>query len=338
MTQSRRFGKSLFLYTLKELFEGNEPLFEGLVIHDQWDWSVRHLVLRLSFGSGNFKEPGFLHGNLMDQLNAIERRAGVIAESATAPGRFAHLLEALRAEAGQPVAVLVDEYDKPILDALEEPETARANRDYLRGLYATIKDSDAHIAFTFLTGVSKFSKVSLFSGLNNLIDITLDPHYSAICGYNLTDNPSRRVEHSARLYDLLLVNDFDSLKTLFEAFFASIPYQWHTNNEIANYEGYYASVFYSYFASLGLAITVEDSSSKGRLDMAVLFNGNVYLFTFKVFEFKVVRRVLAEAAIWQLKERDYAAKYRGRGEPIYLIGVEFSRQTRTLAAFEVERV
>ena len=74
------------------------------------------------------------------------------------------------------------------------------------------------------------------------------------------------------------------METLFEAFFASIPYQWHTNNEIASYEGYYASVFYSYFASLGLDITVEDSSSKGRLDMAVEFNGNVYLFEFKVVE------------------------------------------------------
>ena len=474
LSRPRRFGKSLFVDTLKELFEGNEPLFKGLAIHDQWDWSVRHPVLRLDFSSGNFKDPSYLHENLMDQLTAIERRAGVIAESATAPGRFAHLLETLHDETGQPVAVLIDEYDKPILDALEEPEIARANRDYLRGLYATIKFGDAHIAFTFLTGVSKFSKVSLFSGLNNLIDITLDPHYSAICGYteadldavfapelsgldrdairawyngynwlgdeqvynpfdvlllfrrrafaaywfetgtptflldtllargisalalddmpssdellstfdvdhiateallfqtgyltirrsevrggelyyrlgypnrevqqslnksllnHLTGNPARRVEHSTRLYDLLLVNDFDGLETLFKAFFASIPYQWHTNNEIANYEGYYASVFYSYFASLGLAITVEDSSQAGRLDMAVEFNGNVYLF-----EFKVVEQASSGAAIKQLQERDYAAKYRGRGEPIYLIGVEFSRQTRTLATFEVERV
>ena len=108
---------------------------------------------------------------------------------------------------------------------------------------------------------------------------------------HLTGNPSRQAKHSARLYDLLLVNDFDSLETLFASFFASIPYEWHTNNEIANYEGYYASVFYSYFASLGLAITVEDSSREGRLDMAVEFNGNVYLF-----EFKVVERVSAGAA------------------------------------------
>ena len=468
LSRPRRFGKSLFLDTLKELFEGNEPLFKGLAIHDQWDWSVRHPVLRLSFGSGNFKEPGNLHKETMAQLGTIEK----VDDCDTAPAYFRHLLRTLHQRTGQPVAVLIDEYDKPILDALEVPEIARANRDYLRGLYATIKDSDAHIAFTFLTGVSKFSKVSLFSGLNNLIDITLDPHYSAICGYterdldavfapelsgldreeirtwyngynwlgeeavynpfdvlllfynrrfgaywfetgtptflletlvereisslalddmlgsdallsefdvdhiateallfqtgyltirrselhggrmyyrlgypnrevqqslnesllnHLTSNPSRQVEHNARLYDLLLVNDFDGLKTLFEAFFASIPYQWHTNNEVANYEGYYASVFYSYFASLGLTITVEDSSQAGRLDMAVLFNGNVYLF-----EFKVVEQVSSGAAIRQLKERDYAAKYRDRGEPIHLIGVEFSRETRTLAAFEVE--
>ncbi len=472
LSRPRRFGKSLFLDTLKELFAGNEPLFQELAIHPRWDWSVRHPVLRLDFSSGNFKEPSYLHKDVMAQLDAMERESGVAANYDTAPARLRHLLKVLHQRTGQRVAVLIDEYDKPILDALEVPEVARANRDYLRGLYATIKFGDAHIAFTFLTGVSKFSKVSLFSGLNNLKDITLDPRYSAICGYteadldavfaaelpgldreairtwyngynwlgdeavynpfdvlllfdrrqfgpywfetgtptfllemllargvsalslddmlgseellssfdvdhiateallfqtgyltircaelrggrmyyrlgypnrevqqslndsllsHLTGNSSRRVEHSARLYDLLLVNDFDGLETLFEAFFASIPYQWHTNNEIAHYEGYYASVFYSYFASLGLSITVEDSSREGRLDMAVEFNGNVYLF-----EFKVVDQASAGAAIRQLKERDYAAKYRGRGEAIFLIGVEFSRETRSVAAFEVE--
>ena len=85
------------------------------------------------------------------------------------------------------MAVLVDEYDRPILDALGKPELARANRDALRGLYSAIKASDAHVKFTFLTGVSKFSKVGIFSGLNNLLDITLDPVYSAICGYTERD-------------------------------------------------------------------------------------------------------------------------------------------------------
>ena len=473
LSRPRRFGKSLFLDTCKELFEGNDALFEGLHIHEHWDWSVRHPVVRLSFGSGNFTEPGSLQANLMDQLSAIERRAGVVSESATGPGRLAFLLEALHGRSGQPAAVLIDEYDKPILDALETPEVARANRDFLRGLYATIKDSDADIRFSFLTGVSKFSKVSLFSGLNNLIDITLDPEYSSICGYTdsdldtvfapelpgldrdeirdwyngynwlgeekvynpfdilllfrrrefgawwfetgtpaflvdmlfqrrvsslalddmlgssdllsafdvdhiateallfqtgyltirraeprgrrmyyrlgypnqevrqslnesllnrMTGDDSRREAHSARLYDLLLANDFAGLESLFRAFFASIPYEWYTGNDIASYEGYYASVFYSYFAALESEVTVEDSSSHGRLDMAVRFNDNVYLF-----EFKVVEMEPEGAAMAQLKERRYADKYRGLGQPIHLVAVEFSRETRNLAAFEVER-
>ena len=188
LSRPRRFGKSLFLDTLKEVFEGNEELFAGLYIHDRHDWSKRHPVVRLSFGGGNFKDPDLLEANVMEQLAAVERRAGLVSEYLTAPGRFAYLLEALHGQSGQPVAVLVDEYDKPILDALvDAPDVARANRDFLRGLYGVIKDSDAHVRFTFLTGISKFSKVNLFSQLNNLTDITLDPVYSSICGYTEAD-------------------------------------------------------------------------------------------------------------------------------------------------------
>ena len=471
LSRPRRFGKSLFLDTLKELFEGSEALFAGLHIHGGHDWSERHPVIRLSFGGGSFTEPGLLEANVMEQLGAAERRTGVVSEYRTAAGRFAYLLEALHEHTGQRVAVLVDEYDKPILDALETPVVARVNRDYLRGLYGVIKDSDAHVRFTFLTGVSKFSKVNLFSQLNNLTDITLDRRYSSICGYTEGDldtvfapelagldrervrewyngyrwrgeekvyNPydvlllfdsrefaahwfetgtpaflvdtlfERRVSsvsldetvstgdllsefdvdrigteallfqtgyltitgeeelgeealyrlgypnrevrqslnrvllrqlvqdaaqqtaNSMRLARLLQANDCAGLRELFHAFFASIPYQWYTNNDIAEYEGYYASVFYSYFAALGYEIAVEESSSHGRLDMAVRTGGRVYLF-----EFKVVEMSPPGSALAQLRERDYAARYRDRGEPIHLIGVEFSRATRNVTAFEV---
>ena len=471
LSRPRRFGKSLFLDTLKELFEGNEPLFEGLYIHDHWDWSVRYPVLRLSFGKGNFKEAGYLQANVMTQLHTIAEEAGIAPRYDTAPECFGDLIRVLHRQVGQRVAVLVDEYDKPILDALEVPEIARANRDFLRGLYATIKDSDAHIKFTFLTGVSKFSKVHLFSGLNNLIDITIDPRYSALCGYTEEDldtvfapelpgldreeirdwyngyswlgedkvyNPfdilllfdkrtfgtywfetgtptflietlfkhrvsslkldemigssdllstfdvdeiateallfqtgyltitgeenlggeslyqlgypnrevrqslnrsllrylvkdaTRQMANSVQLYRLIEANDFAGLETLFHAFFASIPYEWYTNNDIADYEGYYASVFYSYFAALGLNITVEDSSSLGRVDMTVHFNDNIYLF-----EFKVVELASEGAAMAQLKEKRYADKYRSLDQPIHMIGVEFSKDTRNITAFEV---
>ena len=188
LSRPRRFGKSLFLDTLKELFEGSEELFAGLYIHQRHDWSERHPVVRLSFGGGNFKEPANLDASVMAQLEGVAEQEGVSARYATAPERFAHLIRTLHAHAGQRVVVLVDEYDKPILDALvEKPEIARANRDYLRGLYGVIKDSDAHVRFTFLTGISKFSKVNLFSQLNNLTDLTLDRRYSAICGYTERD-------------------------------------------------------------------------------------------------------------------------------------------------------
>ena len=148
----------------------------------------------------------------------------------------------------------------------------------------------------------------------------------------LVQDATRQTANSDRLYELLEADDFAGLETLFQAFFASIHYEWYTNNDIAAYEGYYASVFYSYFAATGFDVTVEDSSSRGRADMAVRFGGNVYLF-----EFKVVEQATEGAALAQLKERGYADKYRASGEPIHLIGVEFSRETRNVTAFAVEQ-
>ena len=141
-----------------------------------------------------------------------------------------------------------------------------------------------------------------------------------------------RLENSTRLERLLEAGDIPGLKTLFRSFFASIPHQWYTNNDIAEYEGYYASVFYSYFACLGFDIRLEDSTSHGRLDMAVRFAGRIYLF-----EFKVVELEPAGAALEQLRARRYADKYRYLGEPIHLVAVEFSKTERNIAAFESEQ-
>ena len=147
----------------------------------------------------------------------------------------------------------------------------------------------------------------------------------------------QQTANSMRLQRLLAAHDCAGLQELFHAFFASIPYERHTArrcrrtyNDIAQYEGYYASVFYSYFAALGYEIAVKESSSHGRLDMAVRTGGHVYLF-----EFKVAELAAAGSALAQLRERGYADKYRGRGEPIHLIGVELSRQTRNVTAFEL---
>lgn len=187
LSRPRRFGKSLFIDTLKELFEGNEPLFQGLAAEKQWDWSVKYPVLRFSFGKGHYDSVEYLHKNVMAQLNELGEQFGHESPYDTTPERLSGLVRHIKKQTGQRVVVLVDEYDKPILDTLRDAEVARASRDYLRGFYSTIKDSDGDIQFSFLSGVSKFSRVSLFSGLNNLIDITLDPRYATLCGYTDDD-------------------------------------------------------------------------------------------------------------------------------------------------------
>ncbi|MEY4978631.1 MAG: hypothetical protein RLZZ352_901, partial [Pseudomonadota bacterium] len=110
----------------------------------------------------------------------------------------------------------------------------------------------------------------------------------------------------------------------------SIPHDWYRNSPIAQFEGYYASIFYSHFAALGLDIRLEDTSNHGRMDMTVLFQGCVW-----IFEFKVVELMPEGRALQQIKDRAYADKYRARGEPIYLVGVEFSKQDRNIVAFDI---
>ena len=124
-------------------------------------------MVRLDFAGGNYRRPGALPARVAEQLSDIERETGApVSEGATPAGRLARLLAALHGREGRRVVVLVDEYDQPILDALDEPAQARVNRDDLRGLYGALKTCDAHVELTLFTGVSKFSKTSIFSGLN----------------------------------------------------------------------------------------------------------------------------------------------------------------------------
>ena len=188
LSRPRRFGKSLFLDTLAELFAGNEPLFRGLEIYDHWDWQTRYPVIRLSFAEGVLHSRAELDRRIADLLRVNAEALGVhFPADLDLVGRFGELLRQAHARTGQRVVVLVDEYDKPLLDNLTALDIARQMRDGLRNVYSVIKGADAHVRFAFLTGVSKFSKVSLFSDLNNLNDITLDAAYSAICGYTDLD-------------------------------------------------------------------------------------------------------------------------------------------------------
>ncbi|MDR3229193.1 MAG: ATP-binding protein [Puniceicoccales bacterium] len=184
LSRPRRFGKSLLLSTLDALFRGEEALFRGLAIHDKWDWTQKHPVVRLDWSTLAHGTDAAMSISTSRCFADIAAEHG-IALSSTIPSEiFNELLKKLRAKTGAQPVVLIDEYDKPILDSLErEDGELERIRDFLRNLYGVLKGNDEHLRFVFLTGVSRFAGVSIFSGLNNLRDITIGEDYSTVCGY-----------------------------------------------------------------------------------------------------------------------------------------------------------
>ena len=472
LSRPRRFGKSLFLDTLGELFEGNQSLFECLACYDRWDWSTVYPVVRLNLGQGLVRSEQELRQLLGEQIRQHQVKFGTFTDTDRLSGQLQQLIEQTHHQSGQRVVVLVDEYDKPILDHISEPELAKDLRNLLRDVYSVLKGSDAHLKFVFLTGVSKFSKVSLFSGLNNLKDITVDQRYSALCGYTEQDletvftpelvgldrqeirqwyngynwggeavynpfdllllfdsrqfsaywfetgtptflvnllahrqlftpqlahwvtsmellssfdvdeisneallwqtgyltiqqveevllghraytlsYPNREVEwslnncllrayglpateaaqHTLRLPSLLRNADFAGLEQHFRSLFASIPYHWYTQNDLAHFEGYYASVFYSHLASLGLDVQPEDVTNKGRIDLTLRFEKQVYLF-----EFKIAERFPQESPLQQIRDRGYAEKFIAEEVSIHCVGIRFSEKRRNILEWKCE--
>ncbi|MCX8070313.1 MAG: AAA family ATPase, partial [Thermodesulfovibrionales bacterium] len=188
LSRPRRFGKTLFVDTLKEAFEGNKELFKGLYIYDKWNWDKPYPVISISFVEGEYRSRQNLDKRIFDILRTNQEKLGVeCRETEDVPSCFIELIRKAKEKYGQDVVILIDEYDKPILDALQNIELAKEMREGLKNLYSVIKGQDANIKFVFMTGVSKFSKVSLFSGLNNLEDITINRKYSSICGYTEED-------------------------------------------------------------------------------------------------------------------------------------------------------
>ena len=181
LSRPRRFGKSLTLSTLAELFSGSRELFEGLWIADKWDWEKRYPVIHFSLKSLNYLQRG-LEESLAERIGEIAQNYGVALAQTTATDRLRELIIALK-ERGK-VAVLIDEYDAPIVDYLgRDMDQAICNRNHLKSFYTVLKDMDAHLHFVLLTGVSRFSKVGIFSGLNNLQDLTGDEQYATMLGY-----------------------------------------------------------------------------------------------------------------------------------------------------------
>ncbi|NLQ07934.1 ATP-binding protein [Cylindrospermopsis raciborskii LB2897] len=470
LSRPRRFGKSLFVDTLKEIFEGNEKLFEGLYIHDKWDWSRKFPVIKIDFADGVLKNREELDRRILDLLRKNAERLGVSYESNDIPGKFGTLIGEAVAKYGARAVVLVDEYDKPILDNIDNPNIAAEMREGLKNLYSVLKGQDANLQFVFMTGVTKFSKVSLFSGVNQLKDITISEDYSSICGYTETDlgesfgdhlegvdfdqvrhwyngynwtgsetvynpydillfisegmkfrnywfetgsptflvklfqtnryflpnlehlevteeilesfeveriNPvtllfqsgyltiertfTRRQRYmfalkipnlevrlalndqfinayteiineksgiQDSLYEFMNRGDVESMIMAIKRLFAGIPWRNFTNNDLADFEGYYASVIYAFLSSLDARIIPEDISNYGQADITAMLGVHIYVMEIKVVE---GNQVQGNAALDQILQRNYAEKYRGEpGKYVHEIGLIFSRSQRNL--------
>ncbi len=180
LSRPRRFGKSLLVSTLKYLFQGEKELFKGLYIYDKYDFP-KHPVIHITFGGSRSEERllKIIRQNLERNSKALEIECPDYEDVAYC---FAELMEKAYEKYNQKVVILIDEYDKPILDNIDQMEVAKENRNVLREFYTEIKNNDAYIRFAFLTGVTKFSKAGIFSGLNNLEDITLEPEFGNLLG------------------------------------------------------------------------------------------------------------------------------------------------------------
>lgn len=195
LSRPRRFGKSLLVDTLAEAFAGTRELFTGLYLERNWDWETKYPVVRLDLGVGVLRSRDELDETVLVQFAQQADKYGLKLEQRQPHLVFQELISGLYRSCGQRVVILVDEYDKPILDNITEPAIAQELREGLKNIYSVIKSQDAGLRFVLLTGVSKFSKVSLFSGLNNLKDITLDQRYAALCGYTEADLDEVFTEH-----------------------------------------------------------------------------------------------------------------------------------------------
>ena len=198
LSRPRRFGKSLLLSTLNAYFSGKKELFKGLKIDNlEKDWT-EYPVFRIDFAVGDYSKENELETILNDILENWELKYEVVCKTSSLGKRFNNILEAAEVKTGHKAVVLIDEYDKPMLDVLGT-ELENKNRNTLKGFYGTFKSADAHLRFAFLTGVTKFSQVSVFSGFNQPDDISMDSRYDAICGitedelYRYFDEPVKQM-------------------------------------------------------------------------------------------------------------------------------------------------
>ncbi|GJM62936.1 ATP-binding protein [Persicobacter diffluens] len=479
LSRPRRFGKSMLCSTMQALFEGKQALFEGLYIHDKWDWSEQFPVIRIDLSAANYKELEAVENRVWINLNLNADFHNISLKIKNSlGGALEELILKIHQKYEQKVVILIDEYDKPIQDTLSNDDNlASDSMDVLRGFYSAIKASDQYIRFCFMTGITKFTGVGLFSGANNFEDITLDSQYASVCGFTqqelnncfgdyfdgvdmeevqawyngynylgdkvynpygimlflkkrasfdnywwdsgqpafltkmfekggyetfdlenielssqelkqftlknlnlpsllwqagyltikeviqepfggksyVLSTPNREIRMSLNMLFLisltslesnrllkrteavrnLFKNDLSGFESNVRAMFAAIPYNNYVQNNLHKYEGYYASVMFSFLAGLGLKCQAEASNSKGRIDMVMETPTHIYIVEFKV-NAPLPKGDERGEALEQIHEKRYYEPYLNDGREIVLIGMHFNEQERNLDWFKAE--
>lgn len=224
LSRPRRFGKSLLLSTIEMLFSGRRELFDGLAVSKMdWDWAA-HPVLHLDLNVRDYVDDTSLQTLLIRHLVEWEEKYGIVPESDIPEDRFIAVIKSACEQTGRQVIILIDEYDKPLVRTLDDPQLQRTYRNQLQAFYGVLKSLDQYIRFAMLTGVTRFSKVNVFSGLNNLNDISLDSNFNEICG--ITDDEIDR-------YFAEGINEFAQAQKM--------TFEYARETLRVNYDGYHFS-------------------------------------------------------------------------------------------------
>lgn len=214
LSRPRRFGKTLLVSTMKAYFEGRLDLFEGLAVERlEEDWA-QSPVLRIDLSMVKTRDIDVLHSHLNVLLAGFERDYGLESPLDTPGFRLARLIECAHEQTGEKVVVLVDEYDAPLLNVTDDPSLLESFREVMREFYMPLKACDEYLRFVFLTGITKFTQLSVFSELNNLTSISLDPRYAGICGITEEELLSAMGEDIGRLADNLGTKPEEALSRL----------------------------------------------------------------------------------------------------------------------------
>lgn len=280
LSRPRRFGKSLFLSTLRAYFEGKRDLFEGLKISDlEGDgpdsWQA-HPVLYFDFNKKNFREETALRDVLSEHLDEWEAKYKIKPKTRDLGERFRAVLRTANEIIGRRAVVLVDEYDKPLLEGTQK--RMEDEKALFKGFFSTLKSYDEYIRFTFLTGVTKFSKVSIFSDLNHLTDITIDEKFACICGFTeeeIREYLDGRVKMLAEKNDLTIEACYENLKSMYDG------YHFHhvsggVYNPFSLLNALSRGEFGAWWFETGTPTFLIEKLHRGNYDIRKITDGKIY--------------------------------------------------------------